>query len=164
MTGVAEVSARLAAVPPAVFPYFTDPAKYVQWMGSEATLEARPGGIYEVRMSDGFRAAGRFGLVDPPRQVVFTWGFADEKAASHTLHQAGDATGGSAMPAGSTRVTVTLEPDGDSGTRLTLRHEDLPNDELTKAHQTAWETYLPRLAARVAGADPGPDPHSGAGL
>jgi uncharacterized protein YndB with AHSA1/START domain len=112
-------------------------------------------------MSDGFRAAGTFGLVDPPRQAVFTWGFADGEAASHTLHKAGDATGGSAMPAGSTRVTVTLEPDGDGGTRLTLRHEDLPSDELTKAHQIAWETYLPRLAARVAGADPGPDPHSG---
>jgi uncharacterized protein YndB with AHSA1/START domain len=161
MTGVVEVSARLAARPSAVFPYFTEPSKYVLWMGSEATLEARPGGAYRVRMSDGFRAAGTFGLVDPPRQVVFTWGFADEEAASHTLHKAGDATSGSAMPAGSTRVTVTLEPDGDGGTRLTLRHEDLPSDELTKAHQIAWETYLPRLATRVAGGDPGPDPHSG---
>ncbi len=25
--------------------------------------------------------------------------------------------------------------------------------------QTAWETYLPRLAVVAAGGDPGPDPH-----
>jgi uncharacterized protein YndB with AHSA1/START domain len=115
MTGTVEVSVHVAAAPETVFPYFTDPARYVQWMGSEAALDPRPGGVYQVSMSDGFRAAGTFGAVDPPRQVVFTWGFADHEAASHTLHQRGEATSGSAMPAGSTRVTVTLQPE-DGGT------------------------------------------------
>jgi hypothetical protein len=63
------------------------------------------------------------------------------------------------MPAGSTRVTVTLEADG-AGTRLTLRHDNLPTRELAAAHQAAWETYLPRLAVVVSGGDPGPDPHN----
>ncbi len=63
------------------------------------------------------------------------------------------------MPAGSTRVTVTLDA-ADSGTRLTLRHDDLPNDELRDGHRVAWQTYLPRLVIRAAGGDPGPDPHS----
>jgi hypothetical protein len=63
------------------------------------------------------------------------------------------------MPAGSTRVTVRLDAE-DGGTRLALRHEDLPNPELRDGHQIAWETYLPRLVIRAAGGDPGPDPHS----
>jgi hypothetical protein len=62
------------------------------------------------------------------------------------------------MPAGSTRVTVMLEADGD-GTRLTLRHDGLPSRELAAAHQVAWEAYLSRLAIVAAGGDPGPDPH-----
>ena len=63
------------------------------------------------------------------------------------------------MPAGSTRVTVTLA-DEDAGTRSTLRHEDLPSAELRTAHDVAWNTYLPRLAVVAAGGDPGPDPHA----
>ena len=66
---------------------------------------------------------------------------------------------GGGMPAGSTRVTVTFE-DAGGGTRLTLRHEDLPSDELRAAHDVAWNTYLPRLAVAAAGGDPGPDPHA----
>lgn len=34
-----EVTMHLPAAPSDVFPYFTDPARLVQWMGSEATLE-----------------------------------------------------------------------------------------------------------------------------
>ena len=90
-------------------------------------------------MSDGFRAAGRYESVDPPRQVTFTWGFADDEAASHTKHQPGEGAvppqeGASAMPAGSTRVTVTLAAAG-KGTRLTLRHDNLPSAELAAAHR-----------------------------
>ena len=64
------------------------------------------------------------------------------------------------MPAGSTRVTVTLLGDEDGPTRLTLRHENLPSDSLREGHDIAWKTYLPRLAVRAAGRDPGPDPHA----
>jgi hypothetical protein len=46
------------------------------------------------------------------------------------------------------------------GTRLSLRHEDLPNDELRESHRVAWETYLARLATAASGGDPGPDPHA----
>ena len=81
MTEIApvEVTVRVPAVPPEVFSYFTDPARYVQWMGSEADLEPVPGGVYRVRMADGFSAAGRFLAVEPPHLVVFSWGFADRR-------------------------------------------------------------------------------------
>jgi uncharacterized protein YndB with AHSA1/START domain len=154
-----EVTLALAAPPAEVYRYLTDPVRYVRWMGSSAVLEARPGGRYEVAMGDGFRAAGTFTAADPSRLVAFTWGFADDEAASRTREPgAGDRTA-SDMPAGSTRVTVALTAAGQ-GTRLTLRHDNLPSAELAAAHQVAWGTYLPRLAACAAGADPGPDPHA----
>jgi uncharacterized protein YndB with AHSA1/START domain len=186
MTEIApvEVTVWVPAVPPDVFGFFTDPARYVQWMGSEVELEPVPGGVYGVRMADGFAAAGRFLAVDRPHLVVFSWGFADDEAASRTKHadgEPGDANasagragggggagegggaggggGAGAMPAGSTRVTVALL-DEDGGTRLTLRHENLPSESLRNGHDVAWNTYLPRLAIRAAGGDPGPDPHA----
>jgi uncharacterized protein YndB with AHSA1/START domain len=161
MTKIApvEVSMHVPGTPPDVFGFFTDPARYVQWMGSKAELEPVPGGMYRVRMSDGFEAAGRFLEVDRPHLVVFSWGFADDQAAARTKHEGGQPGGAAAMPAGSTRVTVTLQEE-DGGTRLTLRHENLPSAELRDGHDVAWNTYLPRLAARAAGGDPGADPHS----
>jgi uncharacterized protein YndB with AHSA1/START domain len=161
MTGTTaiEVSVHLAATPGNLFPYFTDPARYVQWMGSEAQLEPVPGGTYRVHMPDGFEAAGTFLHIEPPHRLAFTWGFADDDAARHSKHEQTEASSGSALPPGSTRVTVTLDA-ADGGTRLTLRHDDLPSPELLDGHRIAWETYLSRLVIRVAGGDPGPDPHS----
>ena len=169
MTEIApvEVTVLVPAVPSDVFGFLTDPARYVQWMGSEADLEPVPGSVYRVRMADGFSAAGRFLEVAYPRLVVFTWGFADDEAASRTKGgeggeaAAGGGPGGAgAMPAGSTRVTVTFLGTEDGGTLLTLRHENLPSESLREGHDVAWNTYLPRLVLRAAGGDPGPDPHA----
>jgi uncharacterized protein YndB with AHSA1/START domain len=156
MPGIVEVSVHIPATPRTIFPYLTDAARYIQWMGSNAALEPAPGGAYRVQMADGFAAAGTFTEVEPPHHLVFTWGWADDEAAQHVL---GEQTApGSDLPPGSTRVEVTLDAD-DGGTRLTLRHHDLATTELRNAHQVAWETYLHRLAIRAAGGDPGPDPH-----
>lgn len=158
-TAPVQVSMHIQGTPPDVFCFFTDPALYVQWMGSEAELEPVPGGVYRVRMPDGFEAAGRFLEVDHPHLIVFSWGFADDEAAARTKHEGGEPGGAAAMPAGSTRVTVSLR-DEDGGTRLNLRHENLPSPELREGHQVAWDTYLARLAIRAAGGDPGADPHA----
>ena len=155
-----EVTMHVPGARDDVFRYFTDPARYVQWMGSEAELDPVPGGVYRVRMPDGFEAAGQYLKVIRPHLVVFSWGFADDESASRTKNKEGETGGAGAMPAGSTRVTVTLLGDEDGGTRLTLRHENLPSDSLREGHDIAWKTYLPRLAVRAAGRDPGPDPHA----
>src|SRR6185437_2448452 len=125
-----EVTVLVPASPGDVFGFLTEPDRYVRWMGSEADLEPVPGGVYRVRMADGFSAAGRFIAVEPPHLVVFSWGFADDEAASRTKHAGADAdagagSGASAMPAGSTRVTMTLL-DEDGGTRLTLGMRTCP--------------------------------------
>lgn len=140
---VLEVSVHIAAAPETVFPYFTDPARYVQWMGNRATLEPVPGGSYHVWMRDGVVVAGEFVEVDPPRRLVFTWGW----------------TQGDDVPPGSTRVVVTLEAE-DGGTRVVLRHHDLPDAQQLDHHRMGWEMYLARLTVCVLGGEPGPDPNS----
>jgi len=140
--GVVEVSLHIAAQPETVFPYFTDPDRYALWMGSDATIEPEPGGSYSIRMRDGIEAAGEFIEVDPPRRVVFTWGWTHDRA----------------VPPGSTRVVVTLQRE-HGGTRVVLRHHDLPDDGQRDHHRRGWELYLDRLNLRIQGKDPGPDPN-----
>jgi uncharacterized protein YndB with AHSA1/START domain len=137
---VVEVSVHVAAQPETVFPYFTDADRYVQWMGADATLEPVPGGSYRVRIRDGIEAAGEFVEVDPPHRLVFTWGWTHDHA----------------VPPGSTRVVITLRAE-NGGTRVTLRHYDLPGDEQRDHHRAGWEVYLVRLSIRIGGGDPGPD-------
>ena len=83
---VLEVSVHIAATPETVFPYFTDPARYVLWMGIRAELEPHPGGIYRVTMSDGVQASGEFLEVHPPHRLVFSWGWNHDHAVSSGLH------------------------------------------------------------------------------
>jgi uncharacterized protein YndB with AHSA1/START domain len=139
---VVEVSVHISARPETVFPFFTDPVRYVQWMGARATLEPEPGGVYRVGMRDGVEAVGEFVEVDPPHRLVFTWGWTDRFEVAP----------------GSTRVVVDLHEE-DGGTRVVLRHYGLPTDEQRKHHRGGWEAYLDRLAVRAVGGDPGSDPN-----
>lgn len=143
MTDVLEVSIHIQAAPETVFGYFTDPAKYVQWMGTSARIVAAPGGEYHVHMRDGVVTAGQFVEVDEPRRLVFTWGW----------------EGDAAVEPGSPRVEVTLSAD-EHGTMVALRHFGLPSAEQREHHLKGWTMYLDRLAQRVAGIDPGPDPNT----
>jgi uncharacterized protein YndB with AHSA1/START domain len=142
VAGVLEVSLHIEAQPETVFPYFTDPARYTQWMGNQATLEPVPGGTYRVSMRDGVEVSGEFVEVDPPHRLVFTWGWSHDRAVAP----------------GSTRVVVTLVAE-DGGTRVVLRHYDLPDDGQRGHHLKGWEMYLGRLGVLMSGGDPGPDPN-----
>ncbi len=134
-----EKVARIAARPETVFQYFVDPDKMLMWKGIEAELEPRVGGGYRVKMSEENIVNGSYLVIDPPKRVVFTWGWED----------------GSVAP-GSTTVEVTLEPDGE-GTLLRLRHYDLPDEEQRKLHKEGWDHYVDRLAVVAGGGDPGLD-------
>jgi uncharacterized protein YndB with AHSA1/START domain len=134
---VLEVSVHIAATPETVFPYFTDPDRYVLWMGTRAELEPRPGGVYRVTMRDGVQASGEFLEVDPPHRLVFSWGWNHDHAVAP----------------GSTRVEVTLAEE-DGGTRVILRHAGLPDTGQQTHHRKGWELYLGRLALASTGRDP----------
>jgi uncharacterized protein YndB with AHSA1/START domain len=138
-----EHEVRIEARPETVFGFFTDPARLVSWMGTDATLDPRPGGIFHlrfVREVGQVAARGVFVEVVPYTRIVFTWGLE------------GGAFG---VPPASTRVEVMLFPEGD-GTLVRLVHTELP-EKAVEFHQAGWKNYLRRLAVAGAGGDAGPD-------
>jgi uncharacterized protein YndB with AHSA1/START domain len=135
------VTRLIAASPSTVFSFFTDIARWTAWQGVDGELDARPGGIFRIRMPGSEVASGQFIEIDPDRRLVFTWGWEGEA---------------SALPPGSTTVVITLEPEG-TGTRLRLTHSDLAPPPVADHHRQGWEQYLHRLAVRAEGGDPGPD-------
>jgi uncharacterized protein YndB with AHSA1/START domain len=140
---VIEREIRIEASPETVFELLTEQEQYVRWKGRNARLDARPGGEFWVEINDQAKAVGEYVEVDPPRRVVFTWGW----------------EGNDAVPPGSSTVEVTLEPDG-AGTILRLLHRGLPAPAVA-GHSHGWDLYLSRLVEVGAGKDPGPDPNSG---
>jgi uncharacterized protein YndB with AHSA1/START domain len=136
-----EREVRISASPETIFPFFTDPALMVRWMGDTAEAEAVPGGIYRVNITGTHVARGEFVEVSPYERVVFTWGW----------------EGADTLLPGSTTVSVTLIPDGGE-TIVRLVHGDLPGQAAAEGHTKGWEHYLPRLQIAAAGGDPGPDP------
>ena len=136
-----EREVRIDARPETVFEFFTDAEKMTRWMGQDAELDARPGGALRVDVSPEWRALGEFVELEPPRRLVFTWGWES----------------GMAIAPGASTVEVTLEAEA-GGTRLRLVHSDIPTEESRANHEHGWELYTGRLVIAAAGGDPGPDP------
>src|ERR1700722_8363501 len=63
------------ASPATVFEYLTYPDKHIEWNGTQADLDPRPGGIYRVLMGGVHQAGGEFVEVVPNEKVVFTFGW-----------------------------------------------------------------------------------------
>ncbi|RPI12201.1 MAG: hypothetical protein EHM63_00085 [Actinobacteria bacterium] len=136
------------ATPETIWPYLTQAEKHIEWDGTEAELDARPGGVYRVLVAGQYQAAGEFVEVVPMKKIVYTFGWDQE---------------GNPIKPGSTRVEITLAAEGGK-TRLRLVHSGLPADAVSD-HTNGWDHYLERLAIRATGGDPGPDvlPESDAG-
>jgi uncharacterized protein YndB with AHSA1/START domain len=141
----------IAARPETVFEFFTDPEKQVLWMGRRAELDPRPGGIYRVEISDQIVGIGEFLEVHAPTRVVFSFGWEGQEAGQ----------GEHGVPPGSSRVEVTLAPEGE-GTLVRLRHLYLP-EQAREMHGQGWQLYLDRLQIAATGGDPGSDPNLTAG-
>ena len=117
----------IQAPPEVVFPYLTDPAKLLLWMGSETSLEPHRGGIFRVVINPERIVLGEYLEVVPPWRIVLSWGW----------------VGREDVPPGSSRVEISLSASGD-GTLLRLRHYNLP-DQALPLHAKSWEHNLPRL-------------------
>jgi uncharacterized protein YndB with AHSA1/START domain len=142
-TSVVAREVRVEAAPEIVFAFFTDPERMVRWLGAAATLDPRPGGVFKLDTRAGYFLEGEYVAVDPPRRIVFTWGFGSFPDEPNPL------------PPGSTTVEVELVPEGDA-TIVRLTHR-VP-EGLADFHSLGWEHYLDRLAVAGAGGDPGHDP------
>ena len=137
-TAVVEVVRRVAAPPERVFDAWLDPASLGRWLfatpgGTKERVEvdARIGGGFKVDERRGDDLAEHWGTyveIDRPRRLAFDFGTSFE-----------------ATP---TRVTVTVEPDGD-GARLTLRHEGVWADWEDRTRQ-GWTMILDGLATTLA--------------
>jgi uncharacterized protein YndB with AHSA1/START domain len=140
-----ELTRRIEAPPELVYRYFTDPERFIAWLGVGAEVDAVPGGGYRIQMTSDSRisACGRYVELDPPRRVVFTWGF----------------EGLDGLPPGTSTVEVTLTADGDA-TVLVLRHSGLEGREMCDFHVWGWDIGLDRLVIAGAGGDPGRYPHA----
>lgn len=120
------------ATPEIVFRFFTDSARWAAWWGAGSRVDPRPGGEIYIRHPGGIESAGEVVSVDAPRRFVFTYGFVK----------------GTPIPAGGSRVTITLEPER-MGTRLTLLHE-VADAAARDEHIQGWRFQLSLFANVVA--------------
>ena len=128
-----ERTVTIHARPATVFRYFTDSARFATWWGAGSTIDARVGGAVHIKHPGGVETLGEVLEIEPPERIVFTYGFAS----------------GRPIPAGSSRVTIRLEPAGAAGTRLHLLHE-LPDAATRDEHVQGWRFQLSVFANVVA--------------
>src|SRR4051812_1847294 len=127
-----ERNVLIHATPEIVFRFFTDSDRFAKWWGAGSTIEARPGGLARIIHPGGTESLGEVLEIVPPRRFVFTYGFSS----------------GTPIPAGSSRVTITLEPER-AGTRLRLLHE-LADEKTRDEHIQGWRFQLSVFANIVA--------------
>jgi len=117
---------HIKAPPEVVFPYFTDPALIVAWIGDQAELDPQPGGLFSLDFGQVI-ARGHYVAVEPPHRVEFTWGI----------------PGNDTLPPGGSTVEVVLTPAGDD-TIVVLTHRGLPPTQI-REHRAGWEKQLGQL-------------------
>jgi uncharacterized protein YndB with AHSA1/START domain len=123
----------IAAPPAVVFRYFTDSARWAAWWGAGSTIDPRPGGAMRIRYPNGIEVSGEVVSVREPESIVFTYGYAS----------------GQPMGPGASRVAISLEHAGRSGTRLHLRHE-FADAAVRDHHVQGWRYQLAVFANVVS--------------
>jgi uncharacterized protein YndB with AHSA1/START domain len=125
-----EQTVRIEASPSTVWSFWTEPERLAEWWGSPAEVVPEPGGAFRIVMEQGPVMRGAFAELDPPRRLVFTFGWEQNEP-------------GQPLAPGSTRVEVTLTPDGPDGrdTVLVLRHSDMPATHAAD-HEQGWRLFV----------------------
>ena len=98
----------------------TDPKLIRKWSGSEAILENKVGGKFE--MFDGW-VTGKV-LKTSERELAYTW---------KTSEMPEDAK--------PTEVHYLLKED-EAGTKVILRHTGFPNEDEMKSHKSGWTDFF----------------------
>jgi uncharacterized protein YndB with AHSA1/START domain len=133
---------QIAAPPATVFAFLTDPEKILNWMGTEATAQPHPGGLYLLKgVGQHARVArGAFREVVPVHRLAYSFGWEGD-------HE---------VPPGSSLIEIDLI-ERDGGTLLRMTHSGLPNEAQCAGHNRGWAHYLARLTIAAAGGNPGID-------
>ncbi|MEM8935071.1 MAG: SRPBCC domain-containing protein [Pseudomonadota bacterium] len=119
-----------------VFCYFVENEKVIAWSGLEATMDAKPGGAYQLDLGLGGLIQGQFLEIRAPDFI--SW-----EIYPKVEH---------APP---TTVTVSLRAEV-GGCLVELRQTALPEAVLSGASR-AWDYHLARLSVAAAGGSPGED-------
>jgi uncharacterized protein YndB with AHSA1/START domain len=121
------------AEPSTIFALLIEPGMQ-SWLGTDVEFDPRPGGLYKINVGGEHPALGEFVEVTPNERVVFTFGWNEP---------------GHPIPAGTTKVAITLIPEGDE-TLVRLVHSGLPDDAISD-HEEGWQHFLDRLATVAVG-------------
>lgn len=119
-----ELEQRVKAPLEVVFAYFTDPRRHSEWLGYQVELDARPGGMYRVRIAPGVEVRGEFIAVEQPRRLAYTWGWSSVAELPGGVQNLGP---------GSTVVEIVLTSEGDE-TVVNLRHHRLSHESPAEQH------------------------------
>ena len=131
-----ELTRTIPASPNDVFDGWLDPkCPGTPWsMAEKLILDPRVDGLYYwLFINEAGQQKphyGRFTIVDRPSKVQYTW---------MSLHTRGLES----------LVTVTFQKH-DEDTLLTLRHENLPDDDYGRGHEKGWSSLLSRFADQIA--------------
>ena len=125
-----------------VFALLTDPEKILRWMGTEAQMEPKQGGLYLLNVGGKRVARGSFREVVPVHRLAYSFGW----------------DGSEAVPPGSSLVEIDLIEEKE-GTLLRFTHSGLPDASNARAMpragriiSAAWPWLLPGATrARTAG-------------
>ncbi len=128
---------EIAATPETVWAFLVDPEKAVRWWGTTVELDVRPGGTYRVETNARHIARGEYLEVEPPRRLVYSFGW-----------EAGTEEVTALVPVGSSTVEIELEPSA-GGTTLGSSITD-SRAESSIAHEQGLAP-LPRAAAARRG-------------
>lgn len=142
----------------AVWKAWTDPLALGTWWGPKhftapvIKSDLRQGGkyLFSMRGPDGkeFWSTGTYREIVPPERLVMTDSFADERG---NVVPAAHYGMGTEMPL-ELLVTVTLKEEGGR-TRLTLRHEGIPEGMLAEMTKTGWSESFDKLEAAIVPED-----------
>jgi uncharacterized protein YndB with AHSA1/START domain/DNA-binding transcriptional ArsR family regulator len=120
----------IQSTPERVWQALTDAELTAQYWGHANVSDWRAGSGWEHQRVDGSGVADVAGTVtesSPPTRLVLTW-----------------ATPGQEPPGGPSRVTFSVEPYGDI-VRLTVSHENLPDDTEREGVAAGWAAVLSNL-------------------
>jgi uncharacterized protein YndB with AHSA1/START domain len=122
----------IETTPEAAFEAVTHASELREWFSDEAWTAVRPGGRYDVRWNQGYRADGRFTKLDPPRRATITW------------HGTGEP--------GETKIKFKVKPV-EEGTKVTVIHSGFgAGDEWDKAvaqSEKGWHAGLENLKSTL---------------
>ena len=114
------------------------------WETPEASVDVRVGGEIRVVMRNPhedvrYGARGRYTEVDPPRRLVFTWIWDDDRDQVEQL------------------IEVDFS-ESDGETTVNFTHRDLWDDEALADHEDGWNKAVRQPQGRARGVISSPSP------